>query len=46
MDRWVSRAAYETFLGHFGNEYRQLDDRLEGLTEEETLLGAFEALPT
>jgi heme-degrading monooxygenase HmoA len=46
VDRWVSRAAYETFLGHFGDEYRQLDDRLQGLAEKETLLGTFEALPT
>jgi heme-degrading monooxygenase HmoA len=46
LDRWISRAAYETFLARFDNEYRQLDDRLEGLTEEETLLGTFEALPT
>ena len=46
VDRWVSRDAYETFVHRFGNEYRQLDDRLEGLTEEETLLGTFEVLPT
>ena len=46
VDRWASRAAYETFLNDFDSEYRQLDRRLEGLTEEETLLGTFEALPT
>ena len=46
VDRWASRAAYETFLNGFDSEYRQLDRRLEGLTEEETLLGTFEALPT
>ena len=45
LDRWVSRAAYETFLVRFSREYRRLDGRLEGLTEEETPLGAFEALP-
>ena len=44
VDRWDSRAAYETFLDRFDREYRQLDRRLEGLTEEETLLGTFEAL--
>jgi heme-degrading monooxygenase HmoA len=46
LDRWVSRDAYEAFLNRFDSEYRQLDDRLEGLTEEETLLGTFDALPT
>ena len=46
VDRWVSRAAYQTFLDNFDSKYRQLDERLEGLTEEETLLGTFEALPT
>jgi heme-degrading monooxygenase HmoA len=45
VDRWTSRAAYETFLDRFDGEYRQLDDRLEGITKEETLLGTFEAPP-
>ena len=45
LDRWVSRAAYETFRSRWGEEYRRLDHRLEELSEEETLLGAFEALP-
>jgi heme-degrading monooxygenase HmoA len=44
LDRWVSRAAYETFHSRFSSEYRELDRRLEELTEEETLLGTFEAL--
>ena len=44
LDRWVSRAAYEAFRARRSGEYRRLDRRLEGLTEEETLLGAFEAL--
>jgi heme-degrading monooxygenase HmoA len=44
LDRWVSRAAYEAFRARRSGEYRRLDSRLEGLTEEETLLGAFEAL--
>ena len=38
LDRWVSRAAYETFRSHFSNEYRRLDRLFEGLTEEETRL--------
>jgi heme-degrading monooxygenase HmoA len=45
LDRWVSRGAYEDFLARRGGEYRRLDRRMERLTEEETLLGAFEALP-
>ena len=44
MDRWASRGAYEAFRAHRSGEYRRLDRRLEGLSEEETLLGAFEAL--
>jgi heme-degrading monooxygenase HmoA len=44
LDRWVSRAAYETFHSRFSSEYRGLDRRLEELTEEETLLGTFEPL--
>jgi heme-degrading monooxygenase HmoA len=45
LDRWVSRAACEAFRVRFRSEYRRLDGRLEDLTEEETLLGTFEALP-
>jgi heme-degrading monooxygenase HmoA len=45
LDRWVSRTAYETFRSRFSNEYRRLDRLFEGLTEEETPLGAFEMLP-
>ena len=44
LDRWVSRAPYEAFRARFGSEYRQLDRRLEELTEEETPLGSFETL--
>ena len=44
LDRWASRAAYEAFRARRSGEYQRLDRRLEGLTEEETLLGAFEAL--
>src|SRR3712207_3875267 len=44
LDRWASRAAYEAFRARFSSEYRRLDHRLEELTEEETPLGAFEAL--
>jgi len=45
LDRWASRAAYEAFRARWSGEYRRLDHLLEELTEEETLLGAFETLP-
>jgi heme-degrading monooxygenase HmoA len=45
LDRWASRAAYEAFRARRGGEYRRLDGRSEELTEDETFLGAFEALP-
>ncbi|HET7270019.1 MAG TPA: antibiotic biosynthesis monooxygenase [Rubrobacter sp.] len=44
LDRWASRTAYETFQTRFSSEYRRLDRRLGGLTEEEVALGAFETL--
>ena len=44
VDRWASRAAYEAFRDRFSSEYRQLDRRLEELTEEEALIGTFEVL--
>jgi heme-degrading monooxygenase HmoA len=44
LDRWASRAAYEAFRVRWSGEYRQLDRRLEELTEEEIFLGAFEVL--
>jgi len=44
LDRWASRAAYEAFRARRSGEYRRLDRRLEELTEEETLVGAFEEL--
>ena len=45
VDCWISRDAYKTFLDRFDSEYRQLDRRLEGLTEQEILLGTFETQP-
>jgi heme-degrading monooxygenase HmoA len=45
IDRWASRAAYEAFRARWSSEYGWLDRQLEELTEEETPLGAFEALP-
>jgi len=45
LDRWESRATYEAFRARWSYEYRRLDHLLEELTEEEALVGAFEALP-
>jgi hypothetical protein len=45
VDRWATRAAYEAFRARWSGEYQRLDDRSEGLTEEEALVGTFEALP-
>jgi heme-degrading monooxygenase HmoA len=44
LDRWASGAAYDAFRARFSNEYQRLDRRFEELTDEETLLGTFEAL--
>ena len=44
LDRWTSRAAYEVFRARFSGEYRQLDGRLEELTEEEAPMGTFETI--
>jgi heme-degrading monooxygenase HmoA len=44
LNRWAPGASYEVFRARFSSEYRRLDRRLEELTEEETLLGAFETL--
>jgi hypothetical protein len=46
LDRSASRDAYdEAFQARFSSEYRWLHCRLEELTEEEALVGVFEALP-
>ena len=42
LDRWASGAAYEAFRARRSGEYGRLDRQLEELTEEETLVGAFE----
>ena len=45
LDRWATRAAYEAFRARWSGEYHRLDARSEELTEEEALVGTFEALP-
>lgn len=39
IDRWISREAYEDFLTQWKEEYNMLDERCEGLTSRETLIG-------
>lgn len=39
IDRWESKAAYETFLSVQEQAYKEMDARCEGLTEHESLLG-------
>jgi heme-degrading monooxygenase HmoA len=42
IDRWLSRAAYETFARGSGSAYAALDRRGEALTLRERHLGAFD----
>jgi quinol monooxygenase YgiN len=41
IDRWTSREAYERFRAEYAAEYRATDQRCEGLTRREALVGAF-----
>ena len=41
LDRWRSRAAFERFQADHGDAYRALDVELDGLTVDETFVGAF-----
>ena len=42
VDRWVSERDFEAFQERFGQEYRELDVELEGLSGEEQFVGIFE----
>jgi heme-degrading monooxygenase HmoA len=42
IDRWNSLAEFNAFGGDFGDEYRALDAKLEGVAGEEEFVGAFE----
>ena len=42
LDRWVSRAAFETFRRLHSQEYEALDRRFEELTSHEAALGSYE----
>jgi len=39
IDRWISSAAYATFLAEWTREYAELDAKCEGLMEREILVG-------
>jgi heme-degrading monooxygenase HmoA len=41
LDRWHSMDAHQRFLEEFGEEYRLLDQQLEGLATSERKLGTF-----
>jgi heme-degrading monooxygenase HmoA len=41
IDRWTSRAAFETFRERWADDYRELDKRCEALTLREEALGTF-----
>lgn len=46
VDRWSSRAAYESFRERWRGEYEALDGVGEGLTESERFVGEFARLPS
>lgn len=41
IDRWSSRAAYDTFRSSLQAEYHALDQAYELLTDHESLIGTF-----
>ena len=41
-DHWRSLQDFERFQSERGEEYRRLDDALDGLTGDEMFIGAFE----
>jgi heme-degrading monooxygenase HmoA len=45
IDLWRSRQDYEAFHQQHADEYRQIDQRCEQMTESEQALGTFERVP-
>ena len=43
VDRWRSRADFEAFKREFDAEYAALDRQLEGLSQREARIGAFDS---
>jgi heme-degrading monooxygenase HmoA len=44
IDRWVSRADYESFLSNWRKQYETLDAQCENLIEREALSGQWESI--
>ena len=44
LDRWMTPDAYDSFITLHRAEYSRIDEECAGLTEEEALVGRFEAL--
>lgn len=42
IDLWRSRQEYDAFRQRYADEYRQIDQRCEQMTEAEQALGSFE----
>jgi heme-degrading monooxygenase HmoA len=42
IDRWDSASNFDAFTEVFGEQYRTLDAKLEGVAGEEQFVGAFE----
>ena len=43
IDRWRSRADFDTFKRDFGADYAALDRQLDGIATSETRIGAFDS---
>ena len=44
LDYWTSKEVYESFRQQFQEDYLKIDQRCEGLTENETLIGEFQTV--
>lgn len=42
LDRWDSERSFAKFQAEYGNQYRNLDQQLEGVVGEEEYIGAFD----
>lgn len=42
IDRWADEASFDRFTDAFGDEYRALDAKLEGIAGQEVFVGTFE----
>jgi hypothetical protein len=45
IDLWRTRQEYEDFRQQHADDYRQIDQRCEQMTEAEQALGTFERVP-